>query len=304
MWFKNLHIYDFVDEFDFNIEQLETNLQHMHFKPCASILPMSSGWKAPIGDDEESPLIHSANGLMLICLRIEEKLLPATVIRDHLHEKVIKLQADQGRKISSKEKLALKDEIYSTLLPRAFSKNTEILAIIDPENQRLIIDVSSRTKAEDFINFLRKTLGSLPVALVETVSPGRLMTKWLKEQQTPRNFSIAESCMLVDSKLEGSTVRCSKQDLLTPNIQAFLADGMVVSQIQLQWKEHLQLTLKDDFSVSGIKYTDAVQDLAADIHTENKEQQLDASFFIMSQTLQEFLVDLLEVFQKSEKAED
>jgi DNA recombination-dependent growth factor C len=64
----------------------------------------------------------------------------------------------------------------------------------------------------------------------------------------------------------------------------------------MQLKEHMEFNLRDDFSVVQIKYTDAVQDLALDIHTETAEQQLDASFFIMSQTVTEFVKDLLEVF--------
>jgi recombination associated protein RdgC len=298
MWFKNLQVYQFIEEFDFNIEQLEAALQNYKFKPCASILPMSSGWQAPIGVGEDAPLIHVANGIYLLSLRIEEKILPSTVIRDQLQEQVLTLQEEQGRKLSSKEKLALKEDIYSNLLPRAFSKNSTILAMIDPKNQYIMIDCSSKSKAEDFITFLRKSLGSLPVAAVETVNPTLLMTKWLKSQKTPRHFELVESCTLYDPKLVGATVRCNKQDLLSPNIQAFLQDGLQVNQLQLQWKDHLQFTLKEDFSITQIKYTDAVQDLAADIHTETAEQQQDASFFIMSQTINEFLADLLHVFRK------
>lgn len=298
MWFKHLQLYQFIEDFDFNLENLEPQLQSLSFKPCASILPMSVGWQAPVGQSETAPLIHSANGIYLIALRIEEKILPNTVIRDQLQEKVSEIQTEQNRKLSSKEKASLKDDIYSSLLPRAFSKNSIILAMIDPKQKQLMIDTSSRGKAEEFITFLRKSVGSLPVAPLETANPSLIMTKWLKTQQSPKQFEIAESCLLHDSKVDGATIRCSKQDLLSENIQAFIKDGMEVNQLQLQWKQHLTFTLRDDFSITQIKYTDAVQDLAADIHTETAEQQLDASFFIMSQTIGEFLAELLPLFIK------
>lgn len=298
MWFKNLQLYQFIEDFDFNLENLEQQLQAFRFKPCASILPMSVGWQAPIGENESAPLIHSVNGIYLLALRIEEKILPNSVIRDQLQEKVTQMQTEQNRKLSSKERATLKDDIYSSLLPRAFSRNSIILAMIDPEQQQLIIDCSSRSKAEDFISFLRKATGSLPVAGVETMNPSLLMTKWLKTQKSPKHFEIAESCLLYDSKVNGATIRCSKQDLLSENIQAFIKDGMEVNQLQLQWKQHLSFTLRDDFSITQIKYTDAVQELAADINTETAEQQLDASFFIMSQTITEFLTELLPLFEK------
>lgn len=298
MWFKHLQLYQFIEDFDFNLENLEPQLQSLSFKPCASILPMSVGWQAPVGQSETAPLIHSANGIYLIALRIEEKILPNTVIRDQLQEKVSEIQTEQNRKLSSKEKASLKDDIYSSLLPRAFSKNSIILAMIDPKQKQLMIDTSSRGKAEEFITFLRKSVGSLPVAPLETANPSLIMTKWLKTQQSPKQFEIAESCLLHDSKVDGATIRCSKQDLLSENIQAFIKDGMEVNQLQLQWKQHLTFTLRDDFSITQIKYTDAVQDLATDIHTETAEQQLDASFFIMSQTIGEFLAELLPLFIK------
>lgn len=299
MWFKNLQVYQFIEDFDFDVSHLEACLREFAFKPCASILPMSNGWEAPIGKSDDAPLIHAANGLYLFCLHIEEKILPTTVVRDQLQERLDDIQQEQGRKLSSKEKLALKEDIYADLLPRAFSKNSRIYAMIDPKNELLIIDIGSRGKAEDFISLLRKTLGSLPVQLIETANPTTIMTNWLKKQKTPRNFEFAESCTLYDPKLEGSIVRCNKHDLLNPNIQAFINDGMLVNQIQLQWKDHMQFTLREDFSVTGIKYTDAVQELAADIQTETAEQQLDASFFIMSQTINEFLQEMLHIFRKN-----
>ena len=161
MWFKHLQLYQFVEDFDFNLEIMEEQLRAFSFKPCASILPMSVGWQAPIGDNDASPLIHSANGVHLLSLRIEEKILPSTVIRDQLQEKVTELQTEQNRKLSSKEKATLKDDIYSSLLPRAFSKNSTILAMFLPKEQQLIIDCSSRNKAEEFISFLRKLVACL-----------------------------------------------------------------------------------------------------------------------------------------------
>jgi recombination associated protein RdgC len=297
MWFKNLQIYQFTENFSTNSDELETALQQQIFRPCASILPSSIGWTAPIGDAENAPLVHQANGVILIALNIEEKIMPAAVIREQLNVKIDLLQNEQARKLSSKEKMALKDEVYADLLPRAFSKSHKMYALLHIEKQLLIIDTSSRNKAEDFIVFLRKTLESLPVALPETVPPGKLMTKWLKAQQAPKNFEIADACVLYDSKVDGGTIRCSKQDLLSPNITAFVKDGMEVVQLQLQWKEHIRFHLRDDFSVTSMKFTDAIHDLAKDIHSDNAEQEMDANFFIMCQTLNEFVDELLGLFR-------
>jgi recombination associated protein RdgC len=298
MWFKNIQLYEFTEKFDFSPERFETALQEQLFAPCPSILPMSSGWIAPIGTAENSPLVHHSNGLLLIQLKIEEKIIPASVVNNLVKEKVSDIETKQSRRLSSKERLALKDEVYGSLLPRAFSKHTLIKAFLDPKNKHLIVDASTRAKAEEFNTFLRKTLGSLPIALPKTKTPAVMMTKWLKSQNTPKNFHLVGNCLLYDAKVDGGTVRCSKHDLLSPNIQAFVKAGMEVIELQLQWKEHLRFTLKEDFAINSVKFTDAIFDLAKDAFTENPEQEQETSFVIMSQTVLEFIDELLPLFNE------
>ena len=243
MWFKHLQIYQFSSDFIFNIEDLTNKLESKKFHSCANILPMSMGWEAPIGKNEDAPLVHAANGSWLIRLKIEEKLLPATVIRNHTNEKINTLETEQKRKLSSKEKAAIRDETYGALLPQAFSKYSHINALIDPEKRLLIIDSSSRSKAEDYITFMRKAVETLPVTLLDTLPISQILTKWLQLSTLPIELQLGGTCVLQDSKAEGGIVRCSKQDLRSPNIQAFLQDNMEVAQIQLAWKTAFNLHL-------------------------------------------------------------
>ena len=48
---------------------------------------LSLGWVAPLGEESEA-LAHAASGRLLIKLKREEKLLPSTVVREQLEEKV------------------------------------------------------------------------------------------------------------------------------------------------------------------------------------------------------------------------
>lgn len=296
LWFKNLQIYKFTEEFDFNIDRLEVALRVTTFKPCAKILPMSVGWVAPIGDSDDAPLIHSVNGVYLMSLRIESKILPAAVIKERLQGKVAEIEDAHGRKVSSKEKLQLRDDIYASLLPQAFSKSEYINAMIDTNKKLLIIDASSKNKVEDFISFLRKTLGSLPVSPFDAMPPSLFMTDWLKHDRLPYSLSFGQACVLKNVD-ESGIVRCDKQDILSSNVTAFIDSKAQVKQLQLNWDDHLQFTLCDDFSIKQVKYMDAVQDLVSDIHAETKEQQADASFFIMSQTVTKFVQELMSIFK-------
>ena len=83
MWFKNLQVYRFTRPFDLTAEQLETQLESLTFTPCGSQDMSRFGWTRPFGKFG-STLTHSANGQILICARKEEKMLPATVVKEQL----------------------------------------------------------------------------------------------------------------------------------------------------------------------------------------------------------------------------
>ena len=64
--------------------------------------------------------------------------MPTTVVRDHAARKINEIENEQIRKLNSKEKTAIREESYGTLLPQAFSKYKKIYAIIDPTEKIII----------------------------------------------------------------------------------------------------------------------------------------------------------------------
>ncbi len=69
------------------------------------------------------------NGRIMLCMQIEERILPSTVVQQALKEKLKHLQIEKNRKLSKKERQSLKEEIILTLLPRTFTKLTRIYAL-------------------------------------------------------------------------------------------------------------------------------------------------------------------------------
>ena len=98
MWFKNLQVYNFNNEKEFNFDPtaLEILLGQNIFHPCPKIMPHSIGWIAPIGENEDAPLLHHANGLTLISLQIEQKIMPSSVVREKLAARVAELETKKS----------------------------------------------------------------------------------------------------------------------------------------------------------------------------------------------------------------
>src|SRR5688500_6547311 len=97
MWFKQVQIYA-LEDINYETETLIEKLNPLAFTPCPPSFPMSLGWYSPFGE-EDGPLIHAANGYIMLCLQIEEKILPAAVIRQALKDKVKKIETSEDRRV-------------------------------------------------------------------------------------------------------------------------------------------------------------------------------------------------------------
>ena len=99
-------------------------------------------------------------------------------------------------------------------------------------------------------------------------------------------------------------VRLSKRDLFADSVQTLLAEGCRVTGLRLNWADKICFTLKHDFSITAMRFLDEIKDLAKDNYTETKEERFATDFFIMAQTLGEFLDELLPIFTLKESSEE
>ncbi len=296
MWFKNLHIYRFLKPFNLTAEALIEQLSKDAFQPCGRLEMQSQGWVPPLGKDSES-IVHAVQKCFMIATRTEEKILPVSVVREFVNEKVEEIETQQLRKVRKREKEEIREEILQELIPRAFTRSNYQYAYIDSKQGWLLIDTASRKKAEEFVSFLRKTLGSLPVTLPKLKdSPAYMMTQWLTEETCPAQFELADACELVDTSLEGAIVNCKRQDLLSDEIHAHLKAGKLVTRLALQWHSRIGLVIDDEFVIRRLQFLDLVQEQAQEVTVENRQQRFDADFAIMIGELAQLIKSLFEVF--------
>lgn len=302
MWFKNLALYRFTEDFTLSESDLESKLAEMMFHPCGDHQEYSFGWTAPVGGNSEQ-LVHSANGFFMLCAKKEEKVLPAAVINESVQDRILEVEEQQARKLAKKERSALKDEVIFELLPRAFSFSRKTYAYIDPKGGWIIVDAASSKKAEDLLSNLRKCLGSLPVVPVNTVdTPVTTMTQWLVSNQVPSDITIEDECELRSPEQEGSIVRCKRHDLSLPEIKNHLDTGKQAIKLAITWADRLSFILDENLAVKRLRFLDLIQDQVADIETDNDADRFDADFSIMSMELAKFLPRLVEIFGGENKA--
>lgn len=292
MWFKNLQIMAVTESAGYQPEQLAEELSGKLFQPCSNVTPASLGWVAPIGG-EGAPLVYGANGMMMLCLKLQHKVLPAAVLREQLAQQVVEQEEAEGRALYKKEKAQMKETLYYQLLAQAFVQSTRVYAYIDTINNWMLVDAASLKTLDQFVEIFSEHAKSWAIERPELNSIPALMTKWLKSGRLPKRVHCADACVLEDLSERRGVVRVRNKDLQSDNVLAFLREGAQVMQMSLEWHEQLRFALKDDFSFTGLKFLEGVQDQARAELTESPEERFAADFLIMAETLRHFMADFM-----------
>jgi recombination associated protein RdgC len=296
MLFKNLCPYRLLEPFKLSPEELEEKLAATAFQPCGSLDMQSRGWVPPMGKEGEQ-LVHVANGVYLLCLREEGKILPASVVREVLDERIAEREEKEMRKVRKREREQLKEEITFELLPRAFTRTRQAYAFIDTVSGWLVVDCGSWRQAEAFTEFLRECLGTLPIAPPATTdAPQSIMTDWLASEHLPGDIELGEEAVFEDPATEGCEVRCKRQDLHAEEIKGHLKSGKRIRRLALSWSDRLSCVVDADYSIKRLKFTDMVKEAAGDRTPETFAEQFDADFTLLTLEVRRLLPRLMELF--------
>ncbi|MCB1924174.1 MAG: recombination-associated protein RdgC [Gammaproteobacteria bacterium] len=295
MWFRNLQLYRLIETFEHTPESLHQALSERTFKPCAGLDTYSMGWVAPAGR-EAIELVHASNGRLMICMRREERILPSTVVREHVEEKAEAIAQAESRPVGRKEKQRLKDEVLVDLLPRAFTRSSHLFAYIDPAAGWVVVDSGTAKKAEDLLSALRETLGSLRVRpLAVANSPAMVMTRWV--ENTPADgFALGDECELKEPVDNGGVMRGRRIDLASAEVKSHLDAGMQVAKLAVDWQERIGCLLCDDLGIRRLRFLDLVMQEAADIEADDALARFDADFALMGMELARFIPAVVEAF--------
>jgi recombination associated protein RdgC len=297
MWFKQIQIFQLKFSSPILYDKLTPQLQSLAFQPCLPTLPHSAGWVAPVGEPE-APIAEEINQRIMLCMQIEERILPSFVVRQSLQEKVQQLQSTTQRKLGKKEKNSLKDEIIMTLLPKSFTKLTKVYGYVDLKHQWLVLGAVNKKKTESFMNLFKKTLGeSVHTFEIKRIPP--VITQWLSRKNYPNDFAVEKKCILQDANQKTRIIRCQQQDLFVDSILQFIKDGCELKQLALIWQDKVNFVLADDFTLRSVRYEkELTEQSTQDLEAETQRQKFMANFFIMGETLAPLLQSLIKLFLK------
>ncbi len=291
MFFKNAQMYRLPAPFKMDAEALNDALAAAPLIPCSGAEMLRAGWLNPVENDREK-FAHIVNKQVLLALGVEQKILPASVVRQFADERAAQIFENEGRKIGKREMRELREAVTLELLPRAFSNRSRTLGWIDPVNGWIVIDTSSPTRAEQFLENLRKAFSNLPVKLLKVnQSPSAAMTLWMSEDAPPQGFTIDLDMELRSA--ENAKLRYVKHALDGEEIPAHIAAGKAVTRLGLTWKDRIAFVLDENLQIKRLQFLDIFHDKKEDEEL-NEENRFNAEFALMSGELVQLFADLVD----------
>ena len=290
MWFRNLQIYRLPSPWSTTAEHLEACLASHAFSPANSMGMQNQGWDSP---RPEGKLVHTVDRQMLIMLTNEKKLLPAMVVNQVAKAKAIEIEEQQGFKPGRKQMREIKEQITDELMPRAFSVRRSTMAWIDPVNGWLVIDAANQAKADEFLQFLRRSVDDFPLVSLQVAhSPATAMTNWLMSDEAPSGFTVDQDTELRSTCENKAIVRYVRHTLEAEDIRRHIAAGKQCTRLALTWSDRISFVLTENMSIKRVAPLDILKE-STDPTAQNDDERFDADMMLMTGEMNRMLTDLV-----------
>jgi recombination associated protein RdgC len=235
-----------------------TLTRHLEEHQFTDPLVLSKGSVGFISRSGEG-LVDVFHGGMAFTVRIDEKIIPAAVVKAELEKRVKDVLEQTGRKAIGKlERADLKDSIILEFMSKALVKTTIVTCFYDTKNGYLIIPTTSRTVAGIITGKLISAVGSVKT---ETISVSDVkhglstrLQAWLGDDAEAFGdfFPMAD----VDLANGSQKLTVKMESLLNAKagIEKAFNDGFTVKSVRLSSSDEVSFRLTHDFAFKAIKF--------------------------------------------------
>lgn len=292
--FKQISFYRLPNDFDIDFDKIESALAKHPFAPCSTHDLFSEGF-VPSAEHQPDLMLFRAAGCAMATRKIEEKILPAKVIREQLQQRIKQIESDEVRKVGRKESREIQERIVDELVTKAFSQTDYARAYIDPVHRFVVVNSATSAKAEGMLSSIREALGSLPTRLVDTQnSPSTSMTLWLSEGSAPNGFTLDSTCELKFPGENGAVIKAKNQSLDAEEIKNHLSAGKVCVQLGMTWNDRISFVLTEKLQIKNIAFLDILNEELENQDLNDVASLMEAQFTMMAGEFANLLNQLLE----------
>ncbi len=267
MFFKNLTVFKTEFKRPASLKRLEQSLSAHSLSPCAPHETERIGFVPP---RNSGTFVHSIDGLHLIALGVERKVLPASAVR----------QAAEARDTAS---LPAADPAR-----RAFSHTDKTFAWLDTKNQLLGIDSATPSKVGDLAELIMLTTDIRLRTHRTVAAPSSAMASWLADGKAPGRFAIDRN----PGPAGAGEARPGHAEHAPEAARRNPAEGKAVRNLALTWADRISFVLSDAMFIQQIGFLDPLKAQSA-MPAENEEERFDRNFALMTGELAQMYQELV-----------
>lgn len=210
--------------------------------------------------------VDAQKGYTLINVTEQIKVPEPLAVEDLVVAKVVQFKLDNDNvEPNKKTKDVFKFEAVEELLPATYPKKEKHFKVMILDSGLILTEATGK-KAEEILGLIRKVLGSLPAVPFETETPiGDLLDKLISTQKDDK-FELLSKATLIDQL--GQQVSLSKESLYNSIAQDLLKEDAYTTSVELFYDGAVSFNLKDNFTLSGVKFSDVVEAEDDDLGTE------------------------------------
>ncbi|MDF3917480.1 recombination-associated protein RdgC [Salinicola salarius] len=295
MFPKNQYLFRVHDQVVLDSIAFNEALDEFRFRPVSLREARRVGWAPPAGKRSEA-LSHEIQRHMLLTMLRQERLLPASVVNEEVAERADERKAAEGQPLSRRERQLLKEQVMDELLPQAFTQTKRFELWWDTANRIVGIHAGSRKAAEEALDLLRQSLGSLKVTPLATKTPpSRGMTQWLSDPGSrPASLLLGDQVELRAAEDDG-VLRAKSVDLDSEEMQSLLENGRQAAKMGIGIEGLARFQLHDDLSIKGLQFDDKLLDEASQADDgDDPIVRFETDFALWSDAMSKVIASLLE----------
>lgn len=291
-FFRNALLYRLKSRWDVDIARINEQLARLAYTPGTAVQQLSQGWVPSVADGD---LAHCVGDQLLLTLRTEKKLLPASVITQFTKQRAAEIEERQGYRPARRQMKEIKEQVTEELIPKAFSIFRETRVWIDPKGRWLLIDTTSAARADEVIGLLTKSLEGFPLALLRLAkSPARSMTSWLIADEAPHGFTIDQDTELKSTGDSRAAVRYVSQSIEAETVKKHIDEGKQCTRLAMTWRDRISFVLTEPLALKRIAPLDVIREGDGNTRFDDARAKFDSDFTLMAGELSGLLVDLVD----------
>lgn len=228
------------------------------------------------------------HGRTLIALAVDEKILPAAVVKRETEARARKLAVAQDSPVGRRQLRELRESVTQALLKVALVRRRVTRALIDPEAGYLIVDTGSQTRADEVVGALREALGTFAVEVfLRDKRPAISMAAWLRSE-APAQFETDDSVELQAIDKSRATIKYARTSPDAAAVATHLGNGLQVAKLGLTWRERVAFILTAEAQLKRVEFLN----LKSDPSVTDPQERFENEVTLMALTFANLITDL------------